>query len=209
MSLIPGMTDEAVLITQDGDSGRSTFGARPDARAVRKRARPHDGRVTKGSWASSSSLGCRPRTSTTRGDGLHYRRILNGAGVPVSASICRLTKRSRIARFGVVRWCDGHDRRRGDVRKPASGDWHTVNQMVFGPDSYLYAGSGDGGWIDASFDSDGGQGVRNQLATILRIGPEQQAPATPFPWTTRSRMAPGRTPMKSGRTAHETMADQF
>jgi hypothetical protein len=90
-------------------------------------------------------------------------------------------KRNRIARYGITGGVLDTSRMDIIYESLRPSDWHTVNQITFGPDGYLYAGSGDGGWLDATYDQDRGQGVGNELATIIRIDPNDNGPGYTIP----------------------------
>jgi hypothetical protein len=57
------------------------------------------------------------------------------------------------------------------------GNIHNINTLRFGPDGYLYVGSGDGGGINCN-DAEGGaaQDVRRPFGKILRLDPKAPAP---------------------------------
>jgi glucose/arabinose dehydrogenase len=55
--------------------------------------------------------------------------------------------------------------------------WHNVNDIVFDDEGLMYVGAGDGGGLDAMYDSNHGQDATNLLATVFRIDPNP--PGTP------------------------------
>jgi glucose/arabinose dehydrogenase/plastocyanin len=186
IAMIPGTEHQAVAITVEGDLWRIDISgpAQPPVAfgSVKSMIAPRNG--DEGLLGVAFEPGNSARIYINYTTGAEYYRPYTDPLYPQytpSPTMPANPKRNRISRFEIT----------GGVMDMASeqiiyeslrpGDWHTLNQIVFGPDGYLYAGSGDGGWLDAAFDSDHGQGVSNDLATIIRIDPNDNVPGHTIP----------------------------
>jgi glucose/arabinose dehydrogenase/plastocyanin len=111
----------------------------------------------------------------------YYRPYSSDPSQPPNPVMPADPKRSRIARFTI----SGNDMNEASEQviyeSLRPGNWHTIGEMEFDSNGYLYAGSGDGGWTNAAFDADGGQGTGNDLGTIIRINPNDSTPGYTIP----------------------------
>ncbi len=180
---IPGTIDDVVAITQDGDLWKATLGGPPQSvsafGSVRDRmtAKSDEGLlgITYES-ADASQVYINYTTGTE-----YYRPYSTAVNYPPTPVMPANPKRNRVARYDVVNGAMDMGSEEIIFESLRPQQWHTLNQLAFGPDGYLYAGSGDGGYIEAAFDSDSGQGVGNQLGTILRIDPNDSGPGYTIP----------------------------
>jgi glucose/arabinose dehydrogenase/plastocyanin len=103
----------------------------------------------------------------------YFRSYSTDPGFPVTPVMPANPKRNVIARYPIVNGVIVPSGEQIIYTSLRPHSWHTLNQITFGPDGNLWAGSGDGGRNEAAFDVDGGQGVGNDLATIIRIDPNE------------------------------------
>jgi glucose/arabinose dehydrogenase len=182
ISMIPGTADEVVMTRRNGELWRVDL-AQP-AGTPTPWGNLTD-RVTRNGDEGLLDVVFEPGNPSevyvnyTRGTA-YYRPFSTDPEKPVT-TMPPDPKRNRVARFNLD--AGGMDEASEETiyESLRPGDWHTLGALVFDQNRYLYAGSGDGGWLEAAFDSDGGQGVGNDLATIIRINPNDGAPGYTIP----------------------------
>jgi len=185
IAIVPGTQDEVVMTTRIGNLWKV------DLSQPLQTPAPYGSiqdRVTRSGDEGLLDVNFEPGDASrvyvnyTRGTE-YYRPYSEDPNKPPNPVMPPDPKRNRIARFpvtgGIMNAAAASEETIYESLRP--GDWHTLGGFVFDANGYLYAGSGDGGWIYAPFDSDGGQGVENDLATIIRIDPNDASPGHTIP----------------------------
>jgi len=170
MAVVPGQPDVAIVITQTGllyrisISGAFTPAPFGDISAMMTR------NGDEGLLSIVFEPGDADHVYLNYTTGTEYYQPVVPTGTP-SPTIPPDPKRNVISRFDIVgdELLLASEQMIIEVLEPS--DWHNVNEMVFGPDGMMYVGAGDGGWLNAVYDPDHGQGTGNLLATIFRIDP--------------------------------------